>query len=86
MIHLVYNFNIYTYIHNIYVLLYSKIKWLNRQIKTLHVKQKRTHVQFSIAQKQQVALFVTQNKDLTNQAVAEKFSKEFNLRIILLKH
>jgi hypothetical protein len=86
LIHLVYNFNIYTYIHNIYVLLYFKIKWLNRQIKTLHVKQKRTYVQFSIAQKQQVALFVTQNKDITNQAVAEKFSKEFNLRIILLKH
>ncbi len=25
-------------------------------------------------------------EDITNHAVAEKFSKEFNLRIILLKH
>jgi len=50
-------------------------------IKRLNTKQKRILVQFSVSQKQQVVLFATQNKHMTNLAVAEKFSKEFNLRI-----
>ena len=57
------------------------VKSPNKNVKRLNVKQKRTLVQLSVAQKQQVVLFATQNKDMTNLAIAEKFGKEFNLRI-----
>ena len=50
----------------------------NKNVKRLNAKQKRTLVQLSVAQKQQVVLFATQNKDMTNLAIAEKFGKEFN--------
>jgi hypothetical protein len=56
------------------------IKSPNKNVKRLNVKQKRTLVQLSVAQKQQVVHFATQNKDMTNLANSEKFGKEFNLQ------
>jgi len=49
------------------------IKSPNKIVKRLNVKQKRTLVQLSVAQKQQVVHFATQNKDMTNLAISEKF-------------
>jgi len=57
------------------------VKSPNKNVKRLNVKQKRTLVRLSVAQKRQVVFFATQNKDMTNLAIAEKIGKEFNLRI-----
>ena len=65
-------------VYFIYILLFQ-IKMVKSPNK--NVKQKSTLVQLSVAQKQQVVLFATQNKDVTNLAIAEKFGNEFNLRI-----
>jgi len=71
----------YAYIvYFIYILLFQikMVKSPNKNVKRLNVKQNRTLVQLSVAQNQQVVLFATQNKDMTNLAIAEKFGKEFN--------
>ena len=44
----------------------------NKNVKRLSVKQKRTLVQLSVAQKQRVVLFATQNKDLLELSENEK--------------
>jgi hypothetical protein len=44
----------------------------NKNVKRLSVKQKRTLVQFSVAQKQRVVLFATQNKDFLELSENEK--------------
>ena len=48
------------------------VKSPNKNVKRLNVKQKRTLVQLSVAQKQRVVLFATQNKDMTNLAISLK--------------
>jgi hypothetical protein len=53
------------------------VKLPNKNVKRLNAKQKRTLVQLSVAQKQRVVLFATQNKDMTNLAIAEKFKDKF---------
>jgi len=44
----------------------------NKNVKRLSIKQKRTLVQLSVAQKQRVVLFATQNKDLLELSENEK--------------
>jgi len=44
----------------------------NKNVIRLSVKQKRTFVQLSVAQKQRVVLFATQNKDLLELSENEK--------------
>ena len=45
------------------------VKSPNKNVKRLNAKQKRTLVQLSVAQKQRVVLFATQNKDTTNPII-----------------
>jgi hypothetical protein len=40
------------------------VKSQNKNVKRLNIKQKRALVQLSVAQKQQVVLFVTQKKEM----------------------
>jgi len=40
------------------------VKSPNKNVKRLNIKQKRALVQLSVAQKQQVVLFVTQKKEM----------------------
>jgi hypothetical protein len=48
------------------------VKSPNKNVKRLNAKQKRTLVQLSVAQKQRVVLFATQNKDLLELSENEK--------------
>jgi hypothetical protein len=47
------------------------VKSPNKNVKRLNAKQKRTLVQLSVAQKQRVVLFATQNKEFTPLTVTQ---------------
>jgi hypothetical protein len=47
------------------------VKSSNKNVKRLNAKQKRTLVQLSVAQKQRVVLFATQNKEFTPLTVTQ---------------